>query len=180
MKKVITIFLLLILSNQVFAKSKCQREWDDLKNVQRVMKNGHGAQRMEQLRNIEKTYFRKYENCKKGKNKQISKDKSVKKRVNKQTTSIKTKKLVQPKKYYKRELSSQPIEMKARYYDGRQNDWLKYYRAHKSPECKKPKSTKLFAKCIEERDKLSIEFERHWRAENPGKQAPPAIKLGSG
>ncbi|MBO9490832.1 hypothetical protein J7384_10735 [Endozoicomonas sp. G2_1] len=175
MKKLITLFIFLIVSNQTFGKSKCQDEWNDLKSAQALSRQSSS----EATRNWEKHVFKIYNACIKNKNKEPV-SKSVEKQVNKKTTSNKTKKLLKPKKYYKRELSNQPIEMKARYYDGRQNDWLKYYRAHKSPQCKKPKSTKLFAKCIEERDKLSIEFERHWRMENPGKQAPPAIKLDRG
>ena len=56
------LIVLVLLSNQTFAKSKCQYEWNSLKKVQDQLRKNS----TQQLRNKE---HREYQNCRKGKTK---------------------------------------------------------------------------------------------------------------
>ena len=169
MNKLLTMILLLVISNELFAQSKCQDEWSDLKNAQNVSRQSSN----EWTRNWEKRAFNEYNKCIKRKNnsqKYRQKSSYNKNRNLNESYTV----------YFDREFTTKPIEVKARYTGEKQDAWLKYYRSKKTDECKNPKSTKLFAKCLEEREKLAVKFDMNWRLDNPGKEAPPAIKLGSG
>ena len=68
MYKLILITLVLF-SNQTFAKSKCQYEWNSLKKVQDQLRQ----KSTERLRKKEHKKHNEYQNCRKGKNKSARK-----------------------------------------------------------------------------------------------------------
>jgi hypothetical protein len=58
MLKILWIISLLIVSNQIFAKSKCEREWEALEYVQSQLRN----------RGAEPLIIKEHQKCRKGKN----------------------------------------------------------------------------------------------------------------
>lgn len=162
MIKIVLIFILFTISLPSYSASKCQEEWDYLKKVQA------------QLRYKSTEYWRKkeheahniYQNCRKGKNKKTTSRSSQIEIYKNKKSKIKFKK-------YKK--VGNPIATVKGFYTGeKQNAWIKYYKTPK--ECKNPKTTSKFAKCLEHKRETSKEFDIIWKEKNSNKITP--FKLG--
>lgn len=164
------VSFLLLISFQSLASTKCPDEYSELQRLQSIMRH-NGTN--EPLRNRERSAFEKYDNCRKGKNNKPN---------NSHKASTDSKYKANHKSISKHISSSfsSSVSISGKFKGKKQNDWLLFYKEHIPKECKKPESTKQFSKCIEYRNKASKYFEMIWRQNNPMKEAPPSIKLGSG
>ncbi|MDG1751463.1 MAG: hypothetical protein P8I03_07370, partial [Thalassotalea sp.] len=146
----------------------CESQWKLLKSVQAQLKNNS----TESLRSEEHKRHTAYQNCRKKKNNSYAKkesDKRVKtskKHKNKYNNSH-----ILNKKINKEFVGNRRINIKGFFEGEKQNQWLKYY---KKPEyCVSPKSTQVFAKCMNHRETEALKFNEQWIKEN----LPPSIKL---
>jgi type II secretory pathway component PulL len=146
--KVISISILLILSNKVYSTSICEREWNALKSIQSQLRHKSN----EYLRRMEHEKHTKYQNCRKNKN---QKSKKIKKSNNS----------TQYKRFYtyretKNPFENSPVKMKTKFKGKKQEEWNKYY---VTPEdCIKPKTTSQFASCLNDRDREAKRFTELW------------------
>ncbi|MCJ8318737.1 MAG: hypothetical protein MJK12_03835 [Colwellia sp.] len=159
----IIFIVLLIISNQTFAKSKCQKEWDSLKSIQALMRQ----RSTEYYRQEEHKRHDIYQNCRKKKNNNQVKEK-------KSYTTKNKKNYITNKSYTGKQASyTRDIHLKGLFTGKKQDAWIQHYERPK--ECINPKSTPEFATCLQHRDDEAIRFGDKWRNNN----APPSIKLGT-
>ena len=150
MLKILIIICLLIVSNQTFAKSKCELEWNALKSVQSQLRH----KSTEYLRKKEHKKHDEYQKCRKS---QSKKSKSYKTTSNKNTT------------YNNHSYSNYPtknitntISLKGKFKDEKQDAWIQYY--DKPKECLFPKNIQEFSKCLSYRDEAAKKFDMEWTA----------------
>lgn len=150
MLKILIIISVLIVSNQTFAKSKCEREWNALKSVQAELRHKSS----EYLRDKEHRTHNQYQDCRKGKDK---KSKNHKTKSNQKTTY---------KKYsyakYSTNNITNTVSLKGKFKDEKQDAWIQYY--DKPKDCLFPESIKEFSKCLSYRDEEAKKFDMKWTA----------------
>lgn len=157
------ILIFIIFSASSLADSKCQFEWDALKNVQSQLrhKSTHGLRNQEHLKHSE------YQDCRKGKSKKSLKTKSV---ADKSSHVVpRNSKPTSPVKQYRS--TTNKVHVKGLFTGEKQQAWLDYYRPAK--KCRSPKTTQQFSKCLQNRDLQATNFEKRWLERN----APPSITL---
>ena len=155
MIKILIIIMLLVISNQSYGKSKCQPEWNALKAVQSQLRN----KSTEYLRKKEHKKHSEYQSCRKGKN---QKSTSYKKKKSYYKTSNHTQKNSKVKKYKYSKSITNKVTLKSKFSGKKQKAWLKHYRIPQ--DCKNPKSSSKFARCLEQRDRKAEHFEIVWRS----------------
>ena len=151
MLKILITIGLLIVSNQTFAKSKCEREWNDLKNVQSEMRH----RSTERLRDEEHYRHNEYQNCRKGKNK---KSKTYKTKTKHKKTAYKKHSYAT----YSTKNITNTVSLKGKFKDEKQDAWIQYY--DKPKECLFPKNIQEFSKCLSYRDEAAKKFDMEWTA----------------
>lgn len=149
MLRIIIAIILLIISIQSPAKSKCELEWNALKAVQAQLRN----KSTEYLRNKERKKHTEYQNCRKGKSKKNSNKHVIKNTYNPQ------------KKYYsnrkiRNSFGNSKVNIKSKFTGEKQQAWLAFYKTPK--ECISPKTTTKFAKCINDRNLAAEHFSNNW------------------
>jgi hypothetical protein len=112
MLKILITTSLLIVSNQTFAKSKCEREWNAFKSVQAELRHRSS----EYLRDKEHRTHNQYQDCRKGKNK---KSKSHKITNNQKTTYKKYSDINYPTKNI-----TNTVSLKGKFKDEKQDAWI--------------------------------------------------------
>jgi hypothetical protein len=156
MLKTLMTIGLLIVSNQIFAKSKCESEWNALKNVQSQLRH----KSTEYLRKKEHRKHDEYQKCRKGKNK---KSKSYKTTSNQKTAY---------KKYsysnYPTKNITNKVSLKGKFKDEKQDAWIQYY--DKPKECILPKNIQVFSRCLSKRDEEAKKFDMEWTASHSEKK----------
>lgn len=150
MLKILITIGLLIVSNQTFANSKCEREWNDLKSIQTQMRH----KSTEYLRNKERDKHKEYQNCRKGKKKKSKKYKT-KANYNKQSTNNTYRK-------YTSNTITNTVSLKGKFNGDKQDAWVKYY--DKPQECVEPKDISQFSRCLKYRDEKARDFDREWNS----------------
>ena len=156
MLRMIWIIPLLVITNQSYAKSKCELEWNELKAVQAQLR----IKSVEYLRTKEREKHIKYQICRKSKN-NTAKNNTLKTTYSKKIT---TQKSYTTKKYVAKSFGNSQVVVKGKFIGDKQVAWLKYY---KTPaECKKPKSTSVFARCLSYRDSQAEKFNILWLKDN--------------
>lgn len=150
MLKILLIIGLLTVSNQTFAKSKCEREWNDLKSIQTQMRH----RSTEYLRNKEREKHKEYQDCRKGKKKKSKKYKR-KANYNNQSTNNTYRK-------YTSNTITNTVSLKGKFSGDKQDAWVQYY--DKPQECIKPKDISQFSRCLKYRDEKAIDFDREWNS----------------
>lgn len=151
MLKILITISLLIVSNQTFAKSKCEREWNDLKSVQSQMRH----RSTEYLRDQERYRHKEYQDCRKGKDK---KSKTYKTKTKHKKTSYKKHSYV---KYSPKNITN-TVSLQGKFKDEKQDAWIQYY--DKPKECILPKNIQVFSRCLSERDEEAKKFDMEWTA----------------
>lgn len=167
---------LISFSTHLNASTKCPAEQQELKAVQKQMKE-YGV--TEYLRTKERRAFIVYDNCRKGKNRKKDKKNKLNNEIKTDTNKNAYKYRSNSKFVRKGEFTSS-VKFRSKFKGQKQEEWLEFYRIHRPKECAKPSSTVQFSKCVEYRNKAAKYFERLWRQQNPDKEAPPSIKLGTG
>ncbi|MGK2234544.1 MAG: Ni/Co efflux regulator RcnB [Colwellia sp.] len=163
MSKLIIIIFFFIFSNLSIAGSKCQMEWNALKNVQTQLRH----QSTQRLRDKEHSKHSEYQECRKGNKNQHSKTRRYS-----DSDKAKLSQNKKPIKYKKYSSTISKVNVKGLFTGKKQQAWLDYYRPNK--ECKRPKTTQKFSKCLQKTDLETKKFEKLWAENN----APPSIVLG--
>ena len=153
MLKILIIIALLIVSNQSIAKSKCEREWNALKNIQSQLRH----KSTEYLRNKEHIKHNEYQTCRKGKKK---KSKSYKAKSNYQNQKTTYNKNSYPK-YLNKNITNS-VSLKGKFKDEKQDAWIQYY--DKPKECISPKTIPEFSRCLSNRDEEAKKFDMEWNS----------------
>jgi len=156
-------FLLLslcFLVPNVFAKQKqCQPYLDKLRNIQAQQRQGHSNKKGRSLAEREQKARDKWWQCKRGKvttKKKANTKKNTNKRANLKHSIAKLQFASSPKNF------TNSIVIKAKYHGQTQQDWLDFYR--RPTKCIRPKSTKIFAYCIEDEHKQQHRFDQSRKA----------------
>ncbi len=152
MLKILITIGLLIMSNQVFAKSKCEQEWKALKSVQSQLRH----KSTEYLRKKEHKKHDEYQNCRKAKK---NKSKSSKTKNSHKSQTI-YKKYNSPKSLNTNITNT--VALKGKFSDEKQDAWIQYY--DKPKECILPKNIQVFSRCLSERDEEAKKFDMEWNS----------------
>ncbi|NQZ23414.1 MAG: hypothetical protein HRT53_15345 [Colwellia sp.] len=157
---VFSVFFLYIPASYA-GKTQCQPYLDKLRNVQSQQRQGHSFKRSEALNKRETKARKKWWQCERGLLK------TTKSRQNKKQQSTKVIKKHQLATYTKKngvKLNQSPFQtsnalvIKSRYQGKQLQAWLKYYQQPK--QCQRPKTTKQFAFCVENRRSQQMSFEK--------------------
>jgi len=149
--------MLIIASFQSYgAKKECADLLNKFQNIQSEQKQGQSFKNSVKLRKKEGVARQKWWDCENNKAK-------------KKTKSTKKKKSIKPNKTYKplsKDVpqafsSNKQIVIKGRFTGKKQLHWLSYYKRPK--ECAKPKTTQVFAFCIEDKTKQQNKFEQEFQ-----------------
>ena len=154
------IGVLFIVSFESYgAKQQCAVLLEKLQNIQSQQKQGQPFKSSIKLREKENVARKKWWDCEKNKVKPKTKDKVKSKKKKK---SIKLKKSYKPLNTDTPQVfsSNQPIVVKGRFSGEKQLHWLLYYK--RPAECAKPKTTQVFAFCIENKTEQQSKFEEEY------------------
>jgi hypothetical protein len=167
--KVFFIGMILVFAQVSYAGGKkCQPYFDKLRNVQSQQKQGHNLKRGESLNKQEAKARNKWWQCEQGhlkiakKSKKSKKSKKNKPQNNKivKQRSLTAKPLITISKVNVKPFqTSAPLVLKSRYQGKQLQAWLLYYQQPK--KCLRPKTTKQFAFCVENRRNQQLLFEKN-------------------
>jgi len=142
-------------------KAQCQSYLDKLRNVQSQQRQAHSFKQGERLNKREAKARKKWWQCERGllkTNKTRKKNKPKPTRVAKKyhlpTSTQKTRVKLNQSPFQ----TSNALVIKSRYQGKQLQAWLKYYQQPK--QCMRPKTTKKFAFCVENRRLQQISFEK--------------------
>lgn len=154
------IGVVLFFSATSFAgKKQCKPYLAKLHNIQAQQKQGHSLKRSESLNKREAKARKKWWQCERGLLKKAKRNKKKQKKVivkrqplpeNSRKNSSKGK--------LKPFQTSRAVVVKSRYQGKQLQAWILYYQQPK--KCQRPKSTKQFAFCVENRRAQQIAFEK--------------------
>jgi len=153
----LTLLLVLISSFDVFAgKKRCKPLLEKLQNIQAQQRTAYSVNKGMSLQARADKAREKWWQCENKINQLSKKHKKtkVKAKESKRTTvaTIVNNQVIKPF------ATSKPIVMKSRFSGKKQQAWLDYYHQHKPAKCKRPKTTKVFAFCIEDKAKQAEIF----------------------
>jgi len=164
--QVLFIGMALVFSPASYAgKKQCKPYLDNLRNIQSQQKQGHSLKRSESLNKRETKARNKWWRCERGLLQKVkvskSKNKSKKHKqknstVKRQSISVNTRRNV-TKVNIKPFRSTAAMVVKSRYQGLQLYAWLEYYQQPK--KCLRPKNTKQFAFCVEDRRKQQLAFD---------------------
>jgi hypothetical protein len=155
--------IFLFLSPVHAGKKQCQPYLKKLHNIQSMQRQAHSLKSSNSLNNRENKARNKWWQCEQGKLPIKHKKKSKKKKVK----TIKAKILGDfnlPVKKSGPFITEKPLVFKTRFQGDKQFLWLKYYQQPKA--CIRPKSTKKFAYCMEDKRKQQRDFEKEYSLNN--------------
>ena len=158
-------FIFYLTSSPVWATKKaCQPYLDKLRNIQSQQRAGYSNKKGRSLADREQKARDKWWQCQQGKLKK-SKSKKTKrkaKNTNKAMAGISQFPLVSSTSKHKSKALSftGALTIKAKFSGIKQQAWLDYYQ--QPQKCKQPKSTKVFARCLEDEQRQQEEFDRQY------------------
>jgi hypothetical protein len=148
-------FCLLFLNTAFAGKKACKPYLNKLHNIQAQQKVGHSAKQSRKLAERESKARDTWWQCQQGKltskKKKRKSKKSSKKKSVKQGNHV-SKWLNTPSKSM-----TNKLVLKAKYQGQKQQDWLDYYQQPK--QCRRPKTTQVFAYCLEDEKQQQRKFE---------------------
>jgi hypothetical protein len=154
--------IMLTFSYESYAgKKECQSYADKLRNVQSQQRQGHGLKRSEKLNKQEKVARKKWWQCERGLLKKVKSNHKKKQRniaINIHQPLSATFSRDVKKGSSKPFQTSAPVVIKSRYQGKKLQAWLKYYQQPK--KCVRPKTTRQFAYCVENRRTQQLAFEK--------------------
>lgn len=172
--QILIICLTLVVSQPSYGgKKQCQSYLDKLRNIQSLQKQGYSLKRGEILNKREIRARKKWWQCERG---LLKKNKSSKKKKKKQNKKNKVKMAQAKLQHFSVNLPSnsskrntekrtvKPLQrsasvvVKSKYQGKKLQAWLQYYQQPK--RCFRPKSTKQFAFCVEDRRAQQLTFEQ--------------------
>ena len=143
------------------SKTQCQPYLEKLRNVQSQQRQGHSVKRSESLNKREVKARKKWWQCERG---LLKTAKSRKKKKQQSTKLIKKHQLATYTKKKGGKFNKSPFKtsnalvIKSRYQGRQLAAWLKYYQQPK--KCQRPKTTKQFVFCVENRRSQQMSFEK--------------------
>lgn len=158
MIKIISLFTFILFSTDSFSASKCENQWQALKSVQTQLRH----KSTEFLRKQEHEKHTDYQNCRKNKNANNSKTKTTKNST--VQSSNKRPSHILNKRINRQLVGNKAITIKGYFEGEKQNQWLKFYQRPKY--CHSPKSTQVFAKCMQHKEEEAIKFEQKWQEQH--------------
>jgi hypothetical protein len=160
--KVFLMSITLVFSHASYAgKKQCQSYLDKLRNIQSQQKQGHSLKRGGSLNKQEAKARNKWWQCEQGHLKMAKKSKKKKPQNNKivKQRSLTAKPLITISRVNVKPFqTSAPLVLKSRYQGKQLQAWLLYYQ--QSKKCLRPKTTKQFAFCVENRRAQQLTFEK--------------------
>jgi len=156
MKSVILFIILSLYTTSSFAgKTRCKPLLEKLQNIQAKQRSGYTAKQGASLQNRADKIREQWWRCENSSQySQQTKKKVTKKKVNAQVkTSKKNNKSL---KILKPFATSKAIIVQSRFKGKKQQAWLNFY--EKPEKCKKMKTTKIFAFCMENKLKQQERF----------------------
>ncbi len=157
--------LLLVFSTVTVAgKKRCQPLLEKLQNIQAQQRQGYSVKKGISLQARADKAREKWWQCENRINKPNKKRKGQKKQVKVQYSdqyddhSIVTEKAVKPF------ATSKPIVVKGRFSGKKQQAWLDYYQ--RPEKCKRPKTTQVFAFCMEHKAKQQAIFDKNYQPDH--------------
>jgi len=156
----LTLTLLFSLPSYA-GKKQCKSYLEKLRNIQTQQKQGHSLKRSESLKKRETKARNKWWQCEQGqlktlkrKSNKLKKRRELANRQPKQVNSLEKVKKPTVKPFQ----TSAAVVIKSRYEGEKLTAWLQYYQQPK--KCQRPKSTKQFAFCVENRRMQQSAFEK--------------------
>ncbi|MGB1261488.1 MAG: hypothetical protein ACPG52_01155 [Cognaticolwellia sp.] len=171
-KFALSIFIIFTCFSQPsFAGSKCQFEWDALKNVQSQLRHRSS----QWLRDQEHKKHREYQDCRKAKNNKSSKVKKYARNNQKAVTQYRKAKTQyrKPIRFKKNRSTISTVSVKGLFTGEKQQAWLEYHRPAQA--CKNPKTTQKFSQCLKNRADEANKFQLLWQEQH----APPSFTLSA-
>ena len=160
--QILLVGIMLTFSYESYAgKKECQSYADKLRNVQSQQRQGHGLKRSKNLNKQEKVARKKWWQCERGLLKKIKGNHKKKQRniaVNIHQPLSATLSRDIKKGSSKPFQTSAPVLIKSRYQGKQLQAWLQYYQQPK--KCLRPKTTRQFAYCVENRRTQQLAFEK--------------------
>ncbi|MFT5755722.1 MAG: hypothetical protein ACI9LM_000434 [Alteromonadaceae bacterium] len=159
----IVVVALLFLSPVYAGKKQCQSYLKKIHNIQSLQRQAHSLKSSNSLNKREHKARNKWWQCEQGKlpikHKKKSKNKKVKitKAKNRLDLNLPVKKVVPF-------ATKKGLVFKGKFQGNKQFVWLKYYQQPKG--CIRPKSTKKFAYCMEDKLKQQENFEKEYILKN--------------
>lgn len=153
--------VLLYIPASYAGKSQCQPYLDKLRNIQSQQRQGHSFKKGESLNKREAKARKKWWQCERG---LLKTRKSRKKNKHKPTKVAKKYQLPTHTQKARVKLNQSPFQtsnalvIKSRYQGKQLQAWLKYYQQPK--QCLRPKTTRAFAFCVENRRLQQVSFEK--------------------
>ncbi|GAA6203912.1 hypothetical protein [Thalassotalea sp. SU-HH00458] len=146
-------------------KKACQPYLDKLRNIQSQQRAGYSNKKGRSLADREQKARDKWWLCQQGKLK-TAKNKNTKKKTKKTHKAMASIKqlptLHSISKSDPKALSfTSSLTIKAKFKGRKQQAWLDYYQQPK--KCQQPKSTKIFAFCLEDEQRQQAEFDRQYQ-----------------
>jgi len=151
------IFLLVCSFSALAGKKHCQSYRNKLDNIQAQQRQANTLKRSNSLAAREGKARDTWWRCENGKLKKKSKKK---KKAKKNKTVRKAKPIKNKAKKTAPFVSNRPIVIRAKYQGKQLQSWLKFYQPEK--RCARPKSTQIFAACVEDKRRQQGEFEKNY------------------
>jgi len=140
-------------------KKRCKPLLEKLQNIQAQQRQGYSVRRGISLQARADKAREKWWQCENRINKPKKKTKikpSVTQKSTLASTDVSTKKITPF-------ATSQAIVVKSRFKGEKQQAWLDYYQKQRPQKCKRPKTIKIFAFCMEDKAKKQAVFARNYQ-----------------
>jgi len=156
------IFTLLFSMPSYAGKKQCKAYLEKLHNIQTQQKQGNSLKRSESLKKRETKARHKWWQCERGQLKTLKPKSNKQKKPKGKLASRQPKRINLLKEVMKPKIkpfqTSNAVVIKSRYQGKKLEAWLQYYQQPK--KCQRPKSTKQFAFCVENRRMQQLAFEK--------------------
>ncbi len=156
------IAITLLISMPSYAgKKQCKSYLEKLRIIQTQQKQGNSLKRSESLKKRESTARHKWWQCERGQLKTLKRKNNKKKKSKGESSNRQLKRVNSLEKVRASKIkpfqTSAAVVIKSRYKGEKLQAWLQYYQQPK--KCQRPKSTKQFAFCVENRRRQQLAFE---------------------
>lgn len=154
------ILVMMVISFESFAaKKECVELLEKFKNIQSQLKQGQSIKTSASLRKREDEAREKWWNCENNKTESPSKSvKTTKKKTIEKSATFDNASLQDAPQVFS---SNKDIVIKGRYSGEKQFRWLEYYQRPK--KCARPKTTQVFAFCMEDKTEQQRKFEETYQ-----------------
>ena len=144
-------------------KKRCEPLLIKLHNIQTQQRQGYSIKKGISLQAKADKVRKQWWQCENNINSPRKKNKKKAKKVQKKKVISTTFDPVEIAKEIKPFATSKAIVVKSRFKGKKQQAWLDYYQAQKPDKCKRPKTTQIFAFCMEDKASKQDIFDRSYQ-----------------